>query len=1066
MTDCDMDAAVGAVVRAAAQAVGVYCYSRLVGPVLACDSLHVRRCGTDSAECPDHVAAVLDQLAALLLAGHHQSHVAQGAPALQVAAAVTACKSACGSYPPRDALASNSAAQALLSDLLLRGVTPQWLPRSDAQYAQLVDGLMGTLSADSALEALCALCADEQPHTAGTARRLLLSRFLAPSSPGLAELAQAWPGNTAGSSNVRSHARCEQLLSQLLALPDKAALHQGTRSGAASSPSLALLLSHDTLFDALARGAADAVASSGDGSTRRTASFATAVWARIARRGGAAAVAGALMATHSTVGPQLLAGIASTDVSTATRVMDALLRRVGESPSLMHAERVRIAVTSLLPALQQCRDMQTSFGTILPLRRPLWCRSTLVTWLDCVLLNDAMATALPSLRADALQCLSRTWADPAMVSSPGGAATSAMHAYLTAALVAILQVPGRDSWLTTLRAWDPVLTQTLLGGISARLGAPLPEVRLGGMRVASALADAMNAEEVEARRASEAPGSTSRLLPQLFANEAATPPLPGDLWGSGLWKDTICDDAAEADDAPTAAPPTPAIAQEKCDSGVKPVGELRASASHMASEALELDSDDESVDELGSLSPYDMSDTEDVCADADGGPDGVRDEAPVPAAPVPTSLKGLLDALRAGASAAAGNSVPSGSAPGGPTASAVCDAALCGAEELIRSCPAELPLFAQPLAIALLSAPPAWVDVDAEADDNNDGDGDNAQGGGTRRRLTVRVRAMAALLACCPSVAAKTLSHHFTAAQLDVGTRLEILDVLCLAAEELASVTLAPGPALPKVEHTSTVSSKPSSGDVKQQPRSRPPPVTRIKAPVALAVRARGPRPSGINRFGPAADAFAAPLLSATAAALGVDNARRSVSAWEDMSPLAWLRAPARGVDGTHLPAADDPASSLVLGRLLVTLGHMCACAARTTAATQLPAAVLTLLATRPGSARPLAAGHGQPYVRRSAHYAAAKAMAALPPAWMAALLEEGATSQVVDAMETVCDLAKTAQGGAEPDAESRVLAARVLVARHELATSAADVLASLPADGPGAQISARVPSLEVRMGM
>jgi hypothetical protein len=92
--------------------------------------------------------------------------------------------------------------------------------------------------------------------------------------------------------------------------------------------------------------------------------------------------------------------------------------------------------------------------------------------------------------------------------------------------------------------------------------------------------------------------------------------------------------------------------------------------------------------------------------------------------------------------------------------------------------------------------------------------------------------------------------------------------------------------------------------------------------------------------------------------------------------------------------------------------------------------------------------------------------MAALPPAWMAALLEEGATSQVVDAMETVCDLAKTAQGGAEPDAESRVLAARVLVARHELATSAADVLASLPADGPGAQISARVPSLDVRMGM
>jgi hypothetical protein len=1017
---------------------------------------------------------VLDELAALLLPppGDSDTHVPDAArehrlpPSLPATA--TAHRTSAGDtiLPPSEALKRNAAASALLATTLLRSVAPLWLPRLDGRYTHTVDALFAALPAESAAEAACAACTDEEEGVAAAAQRLLFARFLAPGSPGLRQLAATWPGGDA--DQLRARARHELLVTQLVALPDKAARLHVRGPPDATQPMAAQVLSHARFFDALARAAADAVSpSDGASAQARALGFAVLVWARLARRGGVTAVAGALVAVHGTAGPALLQALAEDEMSTATRVVDALLRHLGAMQSLTHDERVRITVTLLLPAMRICPLLASAFAHTLPLRQPPWCRNTMAVWLHCILLDDTVATALPKLRGDALRSLSRTWADPAMIASPGGAATSAMHAYLTGALVAALRVPGRVQWFATLGAAEPGLGQTLLAGISARLGAPLPNVRLGGMRVAAALAEAMNADAEEARRREGGSVDTSRPLPRLFTAEAAAPPAPGDHWGGDVWADALQEEQSpaalpEADQPSPPAPPPP----EPSDSD----NVLAAAEAVQAA-----DSDDESVDELGNLSPYAMSDTEDVTPDACG--DGaLRDDAPVPSAPVPTSLKGLLDALRDGATTVAGGVVTARAGPGKPTAAAVAEAALCGAEELIRSGAPELPMFASPLALALLRAPPAWADSDADAD----ADGQP----GTRPSGSVRTRAMVALVEACPVPAAQALSTHFTAAQLDAGTRLEILDVLCLAAEELASVHVTPGPATPDAGVTALPASDASG------PARRPPPVTRIKAPVSLAVRARGPRRGGVNRFGAAADAFAAPLLRAAAAALGVDNVRPSPSAsgWDDMSPLAWLRSAQTqpvgsetGIEADAHPPGDDAVSSLILGRLLITLGVLCACGANTAVATTLPTAVLALLTTSPGSYRRIPALHSQPYVRRGAHYAAGQALLALPPASVAAALEEGG-GPLMDAIEAVWCVALAssllppryilthvhasftsavahAAQGKEPDGESSLLATAVLAARRSLGEKAVHVLAAGEPE-ERAHISVHVPQL------
>ena len=956
----------------------------------------------------------MDELAALLLPRLDTSDSPDAArehrlPPARLATATAPCMSTGDTASlPSEALRRNPAASALLATTLLRSVAPLWLPRLDGRYTHTVDALFGALPADSAAEAACSACADDEDGVAAAAQRLLFTRFLAPGSPGLRQLAATWPGGDA--DQLRLRARHELLVTLLVALPDKAARLHVRGAPHATQPIAAQVLSHDRFFDALARAAADAVASGDGGSAAsdgtadqaRALGFAVLVWARLARRGGVAAVAGALVAVHGSVGPALLQAVAEDEMSTATRVVDALLRHLGAMASLTHEERVRITVTLLLPSMAKCPLLASAFAHTLPLRQPPWCRNTMAVWLQVVLLDPTVAAALPKLRGEALRCLSRTWADPAMIASPGGAATAAMHAYLTGVLVAALRVPGRALWFATLCAAEPGLGQTLLGGIGARLGAPLPNVRLGGMRVAAALADAMNADAEESQRRGGGAADASRPLPRLFTAEAAAPSAPGDIWGGDVWADALQGARDQPADQPS--PPAPPPSQPSSGGDAAPASKAAAEVAVQA-----VDSDDESVDELGSLSPFDMSDTEDVSPDACG--DGaLRDDAPVPSAPVPTSLKGLLDALRDGATTVAGGVVTARAGPGKPTATAVAEAALCGAEELIRSGAPELPMFASALALALLRAPPAWADSDADAD----ADGQP----GTRPRVSVRTRAMVALLEACPVPAAQALSTHFTAAQLDAGTRLEILDVLCLAAEELASVRVTPGPATPDAGgSTAVMASPPRDAAV---PARRQPPATRIKAPVSLAVRARGPRRGGVNRFGAAADAFAAPLLQAAAAALGVDNVRPtpSASGWDDMSPLAWLRSaqtpgPGSGTAADATPD-DDAISSLILGRLLITLGVLCACAANTVVATTLPAAVLALLSTSPGTSRRIPALHSQPYVRRGAHYASGQALLALPPASVAAALEEGG-GPLMDAIDAVWCVSRLCHHGSDP---------------------------------------------------
>ena len=213
------------------------------------------------------------------------------------------------------------------------------------------------------------------------------------------------------------------------------------------------------------------------------------------------------------------------------------------------------------------------------------------------------------------------------------------------------------------------------------------------------------------------------------------------------------------------------------------------------------------------------------------------------------------------------------------------------------------------------------------------------------------------------------------------------------------------------------------------------------------------------------------------------------------MSPLAWLRSAQTQPLGSEAAVGesgpgDDAVSSLILGRLLITLGVLCACGANTAVATTLPAAVLALLSTSPGSSRRIPALHSQPYVRRGAHYAAGQALLALPPASVAAALEEGG-GPLMDAIEAVwcvmgciitqkrpahshtplnasftSAVAQAAQGK-EPDGESGLLATAVLAARHALGEKAVHVMAAGEPE-ERAQISVHVPQLPnvLRVGM
>ena len=881
------------------------------------------------------------------------------------AALLRACACGAASLP----LACDPSAFSRLADTLLLTVTPDWLPCLPPLCGALVDALFAHAGAGCALEALAPRAGHPQGAVAAAAHRLLCSRFLAPEAHGVRQLARQHSAAAGGGTGAQA-AEAQHSLSLLLSLHDRCA----SRTADAAAPPPPPQLAPSAAFNAaLARAAAHAAMEEDGRACAATLPFSALLWGRLCVRGGADAVASVALdliasrdidgETGAPVAAQLLAALAVDQAASAEKVADAALRQLSAEGGTRRSRQLTALRTLLLPALRASPRLQRCVAERLLLRRPQP-RRALALLLCFSLYDEAARAALPEMRHLALRALVDAWGSHAFMA----AAPPRMHAYLSGAMVAVLRgPPPLGPRFAQLQLALPCLAAALLAAISQRLGAPVPQVRLGGMRVAAALAAALAADA--AACGSAACGSAAPSLPQLFQEEAHAAPLAGDEWAGDLWAEEAEPEGGEGEGgaALQAVPPD----------DVAETGMSSPSAAHSAAAVpwdddpdaayvaqpcslvpprseSSYDSDDEASSSgsgsEGALSPFDMSDAEDV----GGGPD-----APLPLAPPPTTLRALVECLREGAPH--GGGVASAGAASAP---AVTEAALRAAESLVRAGPTELALFARPLALALLHA--------AEAEEEEGGGGG---AGGTSegpRRGSVRVRALAALLVQQPAETGAQLTSHLLTAQLDVGTRLEILDVLRLGAEELSGGA-APEP--PPTPPPPLSTAKPAPPPVRRRG------TTRIIAPVSLAQRARGRPLVSFNRFAPHADVFFAPLLQAAAAALGLVGHRAFQEHGEE----------------------EDPAAGLLLGRLLVTLGACTACLARTPAASTAPVALLALLAAhggRAGHGRPPAA-HGEAYVRRAAHYAASAALLSLPPPLAAAAAEE-ARSVLIQLIEAV----------------------------------------------------------------
>ena len=386
-------------------------------------------------------------------------------------------------------------------------VTQHWLPCLPSQASSVVDSFVLWAPASSALDALSSLLRPQPPagrHAKGsgtggcssaTAQRLAAKLFASPASPGVASLAcePGWrDGEEVDAMSPVARAR-DGALSTLLSLPD---LCWGDPSAPPPRPEL-LRAPFET---AVARAAA-----AKGGSARLTA----AVWARLATRGGAPAVAAASLAMLSGGGDggggaqdvgMLLARVADDEPRAFERTASALLSLLLESsqPRSM-SSAVDVLLEALGPAVDASPSAAHVLSSRLPLPRPPAQPPRFTA--ACTLLRFAFRNS-DALFDDAMRSAVENWCHP---SAPEGLAHRS-HAHATGLLVAILTHPSAGPRLLRLPVSrgprggggggggggsGDTCVSSVLAAITSRLGQPMGPSRRDGMRVAAALGAAM-----------------------------------------------------------------------------------------------------------------------------------------------------------------------------------------------------------------------------------------------------------------------------------------------------------------------------------------------------------------------------------------------------------------------------------------------------------------------------------------------------------------------------------------------------------------------------------------------
>lgn len=765
-----------------------------------------------------------------------------------------------------------------------------------------------------------------------------------------------------------------------------------------------------------ARVAADTIAACGGGGASARVNAAAELLGRLAARGNSREVARALREAPETA-PRILAAMPS--VAAATRVLTAAIAAIAPQN----------AASSEAVTAASARELRSLLGT--PTPGAFLCAGAMMEDLHAYVVDELLVGG--RLRAGALRLALEVAATGPMAAGGGDAkrslsdqralqrAASALseawathgvasamqevpHARVSAALAVCLAAGGADA----ARAQLP----SVFVGVQARLEAADPTRRRAGMRLAT-LAAAL----AEARGDGEAP--------EVFESEKPLTPsrLREALWDVEWWGGREGDPGIASDADPPAAPqvpsPTTAGRRKEKDGGVAPAArtvvgfdpaapaDFFASASGAAL-GVTLESDSEAEDGAGadgggydsesSLEGYALSDEEDARPIETLEERGVRKAAPV-------TLAQLVALLR----------------EGGKDPYAL-EAALRGAEALIRSRPAELSGgAAQELALALLTTRPT---IDDGTWGGEGREGEAATGGEHARRA-----ALMAILVTCPEACVEEVAARLASPHLDAAQRFAMLDAMEGAAREISGVFAAASASASRTRAdkaaiqatgAEVLAATGADGEDARTADGRPR-VRRWGHRAAAARAASDAKRPRRNAFGPLAPLFALPLLA------------------------AFDRGEARtGADLLHAPNAP------VLARLLLALGSFAECAGHAPQAVPVAAAVLELLMVD------AVGGSADVGVARAALAAQALAVRALPPPVVAAALEGGGElGSLLEAAAARASVAAAGDGPAGADEAVRVLGAHSIEVQRELLGTVAGPAA------PGVEsMTIRMPSL------
>ncbi|GBF95877.1 hypothetical protein Rsub_08468 [Raphidocelis subcapitata] len=670
----------------------------------------------------------------------------------------------------------------------------------------------------------------------------------------------------------------------------------------------------------------------------------------------------------------------------------------------------------------------------------------------------------PGLLVEAALCVARSWGDPDTLNAvplPQQAASS--HALARA--LALLPAGALDGAAAGV-------VPSVLDGVSGHLASPLEALRRQGMRVGRAFSAALNPskpplfgdqadlqsllpEEIWWRRGKDGGGAGggSGVGKGPSGGGAGAFAAPADGGGRGALArlEAAAAAASDSDDeegagtgggddergGPAAAAPAAAAGTAAASS---PGGAAAAAAAAPppppASDAAAAADDD--VASEASLEPYDLADDPEA-------EDWAGDGRITSLAPLAAALRNQDDVK--------------------------------GAEVLLRAAPDELPAYAPELARCLLHCRvPDWADREAEAAAAASAAASAAAAPAAAAPDARRRGAMAALLSLAPLPGGDALLAEVYSPHLDQYQRVLVLDTLCAAAREMADPRRAPRIAAPQRGGG-------GGAALEAGPRAAAPPAAApagggaVVAPGMREASTLVRRPETLRRL----RETSGPGGGGAAGGAGAPPSRTFRNRFSPVA-LRWASALLRSCDeprhGVDLFGRD----SLLLGRLLTTLGTFMECVDQAPAAAPLAAGVLELLRA------PQVHAHPQVFVRRCALMAAAQVVSHLPPARLAGAAIGGrgdaVDAQLVDRLQWLQHWASGA-AASEADEHCRLLAAGCVALQAQLsseAMAAADLLPEADAldpsgllfastaggrrrggggGGAGRGVDIRVPSLE-----